>query len=33
MSSLEGLDVREVIFVNERCRVDYMSMPRVLRGA
>ena len=31
MSSLEGLDVREVIFVNERCRVDYMSMPDEVR--
>lgn len=31
MTSLDGLDVREVIFVNERCRVDYVSMPDDVR--
>jgi phage-related protein len=31
MTSLEGLDVREVIFVNARCRVDYVNMPDEVR--
>lgn len=31
MTSLSSLDVREVIFINERCRVDYESMPDDVR--
>jgi hypothetical protein len=31
MTSLEGLDVREVIFINARCRVDYMNLPDEVR--
>ena len=27
MTSEDSLDIREVIFINERCRVDYESMP------
>src|SRR5262249_47114084 len=31
MTSLEGVDVREVIFINARCRVDYVNMPDEVR--
>jgi phage-related protein len=31
MTSRDGLDVREVIFINERCRVDYVAMPGDVR--
>lgn len=31
MTSLDGQDVREVIFINERCRVDYVAMPDDVR--
>lgn len=31
MTSQESLDIREVIFVNERCRVDYEGMPEEVR--
>ena len=27
MTSEDSLDIREVVFINERCRVDYESMP------
>jgi len=31
MTSEDSLDIREVIFINERCRVDYESMPMDVR--
>jgi hypothetical protein len=31
MASEDSLDIREVIFINERCRVDYESMPADVR--
>ena len=31
MTSQDSLDIREVIFVNERCRVDYEAMPANVR--
>lgn len=31
MTSNDSLDVREVIFINERCRVDYEAMPADVR--
>jgi phage-related protein len=31
MTSQDSVDVREVIFINERCRVDYEAMPAKLR--
>jgi hypothetical protein len=31
MTSQDSLDIREVIFVNERCRVDYEAMPAEVR--
>jgi phage-related protein len=31
MTSEDSLDIREVIFINERCRVDYESMPGDVR--
>ena len=31
MTSDDSLDVREVIFINERCRVDYEAMPADVR--
>jgi phage-related protein len=31
MTSPESLDVREVIFINERCRVDYEALPADVR--
>ncbi|MGH8137515.1 MAG: hypothetical protein ACREVV_04875 [Steroidobacteraceae bacterium] len=31
MTSQDGLDIREVIFINERCRVDYEAMPAEVR--
>ena len=31
MTSQNGLDIREVIFINERCRVDYEAMPAEVR--
>jgi phage-related protein len=31
MTSEDSLDIREVIFVNERCRVDYEAMPADVR--
>lgn len=31
MTSQDSLDIREVIFVNERCRVDYEAMPADVR--
>ena len=27
MTSQDSLDIREVILINERCRVDYEAMP------
>jgi phage-related protein len=31
MTSHDSLDIREVIFINERCRVDYEAMPTDVR--
>lgn len=31
MTSDDSLDIREVIFINERCRVDYETMPADVR--
>ena len=31
MTSRDSLDVREVVFINERCRVDYEAMPGDVR--
>jgi phage-related protein len=31
MTSHDSLDIREVIFINERCRVDYEAMPAEVR--
>jgi Phage derived protein Gp49-like (DUF891) len=31
MTSQDGVDVREVSFINERCRVDYEAMPAEVR--
>jgi hypothetical protein len=31
MTSQDSLDIREVIFINERCRVDYEAMPAEVR--
>jgi phage-related protein len=31
MTSQDSVDVREVIFINERCRVDYEAMPAEVR--
>src|SRR5512146_1000899 len=31
MTSRDSLDIREVIFVNTRCRVDYEAMPADVR--
>jgi phage-related protein len=31
MTPQNGLDIREVIFINERCRVDYEAMPAEVR--
>lgn len=31
MTSEDSLDIREVIFINERCRVDYEAMPADVR--
>lgn len=31
MTSDDSLDVREVLFINERCRVDYEAMPADVR--
>jgi hypothetical protein len=31
MTSQDSLDIREVIFINERCRVDYEAMPGDVR--
>ncbi|SRR6266850_806142 len=31
MTSQDSLDIREVIFINERCRVDYQAMPADVR--
>jgi putative component of toxin-antitoxin plasmid stabilization module len=31
MTSEDRIDIREVIFINERCRVDYESMPMDVR--
>ena len=31
MTSEDSLDIREVIFINERCRVDYEDMPADVR--
>jgi phage-related protein len=31
MTSHDSVDVREVIFINERCRVDYETMPAEVR--
>lgn len=31
MTSPDSLDIREVIFINERCRVDYEAMPADVR--
>jgi hypothetical protein len=31
MTSQGSADVREVIFINERCRVDYEAMPAEVR--
>ncbi|MBS0420685.1 MAG: type II toxin-antitoxin system RelE/ParE family toxin [Proteobacteria bacterium] len=31
MTSQDSLDLREVIFINERCRVDYEAMPAEVR--
>jgi phage-related protein len=31
MTSHDSLDIREVIFINERCRVDYEALPAEVR--
>ena len=31
MTSQDSLDIREVIFINERCRVDYEALPADVR--
>jgi hypothetical protein len=31
MTSEDSVDLREVIFINERCRVDYEAMPPDVR--
>lgn len=31
MTSPDSIDVREVIFINERCRVDYEALPADVR--
>jgi len=31
MTSQDSLDIREVIFINDRCRVDYEAMPDEVR--
>ena len=33
MTSRDSIDVREVIFINERCRLDYEEMPEDVREA